>query len=119
MRTRRAPPESFAHETASVAGMGKLIYGSNVDVEIPDLSLLHLDMLLAEHPGRPFQLHVLLSGSEDGDLLSLSIGGGVPLVLKFGNSREDLHIDVDVMVSLTAALTDRGLVSLPMLPAAA
>lgn len=101
---------------ASLSVMGKLLYGSKVEIELPDLSLLHLDMLLAEHPGWAFQLHILLSGSEDGDLVSLSVGSGVPLVLKLGNSVEDLRVDDDVMVSLTAALRDRGLVSLPMLP---
>lgn len=95
--------------------MGRLLYGSKVEIEMPDLSLLHLDMLLAEHPGAAFQLHVVLAGAKDGNLLSLSIGSGQPLLLELGNSR-DLSIDVDVLVGMTEQLRSGGVVSLPMLP---
>lgn len=97
--------------------MGTLIYGRAVEVELPDLSLLHLDMLLAEYPGAAFQLHLVLAGAEDGDLLSLSVGSGAPLALKFGNQMPDGPVDVDVMRKLAEGL-QAGLVSLPMLPAA-
>lgn len=97
--------------------MGKLIYGRAVEVELPDLSLMHLDMLLAEYPGAAFQLHLVLSGAEDGDVLSLSIGAGTALALKFGNRMPDGPIEVEVMRKLADGLRG-GLVSLPMLPTA-
>jgi len=92
-----------------------LFYGPKVEIEVPDLSLFHLDMLLSDYPGASFQLHVVLSAAGDGNLLSLSIGSGVPLALDYCNGPE-LRIDAEVLEGLSTALRERGLVSLPMLP---
>lgn len=99
------------------AQMGKLIYGPGVEIDLPDLSLLHLDVLLAEHPDARFQLHLPLGAAEDGDLVSLSVGKGAALVLKYGNNA-DLQLDVQVMINLSRSIATNGFVSLPLLPAA-
>lgn len=98
--------------------MGKLIYGPGVEVEVPDLSLLHLDVLLADNPGLAFQLHLTLGGAEDGDLISLSVGVGAPLAIKFANRMPEEPLDLELMHGLNRAARERGLVSLPLLPIA-
>lgn len=97
--------------------MGKLIYGPGVEVDLPDLSLFHLDVLLAEHPDARFQLHVHLAAAEDGDMLSLSVGKGAALILKYGNNA-DLELDIQVMINLSRAIVGNSFVVLPMLPVA-
>jgi hypothetical protein len=97
--------------------MGKLIYAPGVEIDLPDLSLLHLDALLAENPDARFQLHVHLGAAEDGDMLSLSVGAGTALILKYGNSA-DLELDIRVMIDLSRAIVSNAFVVLPILPVA-
>lgn len=97
--------------------MGRLLYGSNVEIEMDDRSLLHLDMLLADLNQTTFQLHVILGEARDGNLLSLSLGSGAPLALEYGNS-SDLRADAATFGVMSEKVSSGGFVTLP-LPGAA
>lgn len=92
--------------------MGKLLYGSKVEVEMDDQTLLHLDVLLARFDVTYFQLHVGLGGKSDGNLLSLRVGGGIPLVMEYFNGPE-LRLDPRIIESATRNILDRGFVTIP------
>ncbi|MFJ4220636.1 hypothetical protein [Curtobacterium luteum] len=97
--------------------MGRLIYGSNITVEVDDQSLFHLDALLSGLNRVTFQLHVILGEARDGNLLSLSVGDSAPLALEYGNSA-DLQLSVEVMEHMSNQVETGGFVTLPLAGAA-
>lgn|SRR6187431_157726 len=93
--------------------MGTLLYGPKTALEIGDRTLFHLDVLLKELRGRPFQLQVVgLSGAADGNMLSLMIGPGVSLSLEFYNG-PDLDLDYALVKRAEAAIERTGCVTIP------
>ncbi|WP_315551250.1 hypothetical protein [Microbacterium aurum] len=66
--------------------MGKLIYGSNVSIDLDDRSAFHLDILRRKMLKHPFIVHATMGGEHDFDLVSLIVSPSIPLALTYANS---------------------------------
>lgn len=95
--------------------MGRLVYGTGaVTVEVDDNILFHLDVLIARLRGAAFQLHGFLAGAGDGNMQSLTIGPGIPLILEFYNG-PDLRLDMNLIVHAIYEVMSSGILSLSAL----
>lgn len=92
-------------------GMGRLRYGREVDVELDDRMLAHLDGLLADMGDANFQIHLRLDDAASGDVVSLRVGDGVPLVIEFAD--EDHEVDSELLERAHFAVADRGVLEFP------
>ncbi|EPD83296.1 hypothetical protein HMPREF1529_02672 [Microbacterium sp. oral taxon 186 str. F0373] len=66
--------------------MGKLLYGSKIEIALDDRTAFHLDVLRNKLGDRPFTVHATMGGEHDYDLVSMNVAPGIPLVLTYANS---------------------------------
>lgn len=92
--------------------MGTLMYGSEIEVDLDDRTLLHLDALLTDIGGNSFQLHIIVQGRHERDLISVSVTPGVHLVMQYPNTPE-LLIDQLVIKGASEDVLERGLLTIP------
>lgn len=72
--------------------MGRLLYGDKVELNMPDDTLAHLDMILLKALAEDIsvQIHVTTGGESDWALLSMNVSRGTNIFLDYFNTPRDI-----------------------------
>ena len=80
---------------------------------IPDQHLVNLDLLLAKLRGQSFQLHIHTENGVGADMLSVTVGPGIPLALHYRNL-PGLSVEMDAVQAAAAQVARLGMTSFPL-----